>query len=45
MSKTMSWGELALLTHETQVSTFGWCSCEDSEQWPFEDCTGGAHND
>lgn len=36
----MSWGELAELTHETQVQIFGWCSCEDNEgnENPYDDC-------
>jgi hypothetical protein len=44
---SISWGELALLTHKTQVEMFGWCSCEDNEgnENPFEDCTGGAQYD
>lgn len=32
------WSEIAELTHETQVSTFGWCSCEEQEQFPYSDC-------
>lgn len=28
----MSWGELANLTHETQVQIFGWCPCEDNDK-------------
>lgn len=36
----MSWGELAELTHNTQVQIFGWCSCEDNEgnENPYDDC-------
>jgi len=36
----ISWGELALLTHKTQVARFNWCSCEDNEgnENPYEDC-------
>lgn len=36
----MSWSELANLTHETQVATFGWCSCEDNDgdDMPYDDC-------
>jgi hypothetical protein len=43
----ISWGELSMLTHKTQVQLFGWCACEDNEgnENPFEDCTGGTHND
>jgi len=37
---SMSWGELAQLTHATQVSGFGWCWCEDNEgkENPYADC-------
>jgi hypothetical protein len=30
--ESISWGELAELTHATQVERFGWCICEDPEQ-------------
>lgn len=38
--ESISWGELAELTHETQVDKFGFCSCEDTEphEHPYEDC-------
>ena len=37
---SISWGELAELTHQTQVERFGFCSCEDNEgnENPFSDC-------
>jgi len=37
---SISWGELAELTHATQVERFGFCSCEDNEgnDNPFSDC-------
>jgi len=35
---SISWGELALLTHATQVEQFGWCSCEEWAQLPYDDC-------
>ena len=40
LQKQLSWSELAELTHETQVDTFGWCSCEDTEphEHPYDDC-------
>lgn len=40
LQKQLSWSELADLTHETQVDTFGWCSCEDTEphEHPYDDC-------
>jgi len=28
---SISWGELAELTHATQVERFGWCICEDTD--------------
>jgi hypothetical protein len=38
--RSYSWGELADLTHDTQVEIFGWCSCEDNEgnENPYTDC-------
>ena len=36
---SISWSELAKLTHATQVERFGWCICEDPEQGQLaEDC-------
>ncbi len=36
---SMSWSELADLTHATQVSIFGFCTCEDSDGTnPYDDC-------
>jgi hypothetical protein len=37
---SMSWGEIADLTHETQVEKFNFCFCEDNEgnENPYEDC-------
>ena len=35
---SISWGELALLTHATQVEQFNWCECEEQEYFPFDDC-------
>jgi hypothetical protein len=35
---TNSWGELALLTHATQVEKFNWCMCEEQEYFPYDDC-------
>lgn len=32
-----SWEEMANLTHETQVETFGWCACEDDAPM-YDDC-------
>jgi hypothetical protein len=28
---SISWEELAELTHATQVERFGWCICEDTD--------------
>lgn len=40
---SISWGELADLTHETQVARFGFCTCEDNEgnENPYADCPEG----
>jgi hypothetical protein len=38
LEESMSWGEVALLTHATQVEKFNWCSCEEQEQFPYDDC-------
>lgn len=40
MQESISWGELAELTHKTQVEKFGWCMCEDNEgnENPYADC-------
>lgn len=38
MEKTYYWSDIAELTHETQVEEFGWCSCEEQEYFPYEDC-------
>jgi hypothetical protein len=41
--ESISWGELAELTHATQVERFGFCMCEDNEgnENPFSDCPKG----
>jgi hypothetical protein len=38
--ESMSWGELAELTHATQVEKFNFCTCEDNEgkENPYKDC-------
>jgi hypothetical protein len=38
MNDSISWGELADLTHATQVSQFGFCTCEEQEYFPYSDC-------
>jgi hypothetical protein len=35
---TMYWSEIAELTHETQVNLFGFCTCEEQDYFPYEDC-------
>lgn len=35
---SISWGELAQLTHATQVKQFNFCLCEEQEEFPFDDC-------
>jgi hypothetical protein len=35
---SMSWRDIGNLTHETQVEHFGWCSCEEQEYFPYDDC-------
>ena len=32
------WSDIADLTHKTQVAEFGWCSCEEQEHLPYDDC-------
>jgi hypothetical protein len=41
--ESISWSELAELTHATQVERFSFCSCEDLEphEHPYEDCPKG----
>ena len=36
--ESMSWEEIANLTHATQVERFNWCSCEEQEYFPYSDC-------
>jgi hypothetical protein len=38
MQEAISWAELAELTHKTQVEKFQFCSCEEQEYFPYEDC-------
>jgi hypothetical protein len=43
MSDSISWQELADLTHATAVQRFNWCACEDLEdgqELPYADCEG-----
>jgi hypothetical protein len=36
--ESYSWGELAEFTHQIQIETFNWCSCEEQEYFPYKDC-------
>ena len=38
--ESISWSELAELTHATQVERFGFCTCEDLDphEYPYADC-------
>jgi hypothetical protein len=38
LEESMSWQDIANLTHATQVERFNWCACEEQEQFPYEDC-------
>lgn len=40
MNESISWSELAELTHVTQVERFGFCTCEDLDphEYPYPDC-------
>ena len=42
---SISWGELAELTHATQVERFNWCSCEEQEEYPYTDCPREGESD
>jgi hypothetical protein len=35
---SMSWGDIANLTHKTQVEQFQFCTCEEQEYFPYIDC-------
>lgn len=35
--RSFFWSEFADFTHDTQVSVFGWCACEDGEK-VYPDC-------
>ena len=39
--ESMSWGEVAELTHATQVGQFNYCTCEEmmkGDEPPYKDC-------
>ena len=38
MRENWSYGELEDFNHEKQVEEFNWCSCEEQEYFPYEDC-------
>jgi hypothetical protein len=35
LEESMSWQDIANLTHATQVEKFNWCACEEQEQFPM----------
>lgn len=35
--QSYSWGDMAAMTHATQLETFGWCMCEDAPK-AYPDC-------
>ena len=35
---TLYWSDLAELTHTTQVEMFNFCTCEEKEYFPYDDC-------
>jgi len=37
-NSSMSWLELAQLTHAIQVERFNFCTCEVDEYRPYDDC-------
>jgi hypothetical protein len=43
--ESISWSELAELTHATQVERFGWCMCEDSGTFNYTDCPKEGESD
>jgi hypothetical protein len=47
MNDSISWSELAELTHAKQVERFNWCSCEDNEgqENPYADCPKEGDNE
>ena len=45
-NKVYFWSDLAELTHITQVEEFGFCTCEEQEFFPYDDCPrGGSDGD
>ena len=38
MDTAIYWSDLADLTHQTQVEQFNFCTCEEQEYFPYEDC-------
>lgn len=41
---SISWGELAELTHAIQVKRFNFCTCEVDEYRPYDDCPTTGEN-
>ena len=38
MDEVLYWSDIADLTHATQVELFNFCTCEEQEYFPYEDC-------
>ena len=38
MEDVLYWSDIADLTHATQVELFNFCTCEEQEYFPYEDC-------
>ena len=36
--QVLYWSDLAELTHESQVELFSFCTCEEQEYFPYDDC-------
>ena len=36
--ESMSWSEVAELSHATQIEKFNFCTCEEGKQFPYADC-------
>jgi hypothetical protein len=47
MNDSISWLELAQLTHATQVERFDWCPCEDTDgiETVYPDCPAREEKD
>ena len=43
--ESISWSELAELTHAIQVERFNFCTCEVDEYRPYDDCPKEGDNE